>query len=313
MRPAFLLACSILLLGLCLVAGPARAQDRDTPLSTFKDCSNCPEMVVIPAGRFVMGSPPTEPGRFDTEGPRHIVTLRAFAIGKYVVTDKEFLAFLEDTGYQPEPCDKLLGLSWQVPTYGRAYPPGGVESPRTPAVCLSWYDAQAYIKWLNGKVRALHARTGAAKDVSTAGDDGPYRLPSEAEWEYAARAGTTTARWWGNGIGKNNANCNGCGSKWDNDLLAPEGSFKPNPWGLYDVLGDAWQWVADCWNDSYVHAPTDGSAWLTGDCTKRVWRGGSWDNLPAFVRSAARNRGDAHNRDFDYESYAGFRVAKTLP
>ncbi len=262
-------------------------------------------MVAIPAGHFIMGSPPGEPGRFDTEGPRHPVTLKAFAIGKYVVTDAEFLAFLRETGYQPEPCDKLLGLSWQVPTYGRAYPPGGTESPRQPAVCLSWYDAQAYLKWLNGKVHPGSAAAG--------GGDGPYRLPSEAEWEYAARAGTATARWWGNALGRNNANCNGCGSRWDNDALAPAGSFGPNPWGLYDVLGNVWQWVADCWNDSYVHAPTDGSAWTTGDCSKRVWRGGSWNNLPAFVRSAARNRGDARNRDFDYASYAGFRVAKALP
>ena len=157
------------------------------------------------------------------------MSLRAFAIGKYDVTDAEFLAFLRETGYQPEPCDKLLGLSWDVPTYGRAYPPGEAESPRQPAVCLSWYDAQAYIKWLNGKVHAVGVSTANA---DAAGQGEPYRLPSEAEWEYAARAGTTTARWWGDGIGKNNANCNGCGSPWDNDLLAPSGSFGPNPSGL---------------------------------------------------------------------------------
>ncbi|HEY1719931.1 MAG TPA: formylglycine-generating enzyme family protein [Magnetospirillaceae bacterium] len=290
----------LILFAACVVAIPAWAQNHDSH-GTFKDCADCPTMVAIPAGHFIMGSPTNEPGRFDTEGPRHPVNLRAFALSQSDVTDEQFLAFLRTTGYQPEPCDKRLGLTWDVPNYGRAYPPSPTEAPHLPAVCLSWYDAQAYIKWLNAQVNAAHP------------GEGTYRLPSEAEWEYAARGGTNTVRWWGDTIGKNNANCNGCGSKWDNDLLAPAGSFGPNPFGLYDMLGNAWQWVEDCWNDSYVHAPGDGSAWQTGDCTKRVWRGGSWDNLPSFVRSAARNRGDAHNNDFDYASYAGFRVAKSLP
>jgi formylglycine-generating enzyme required for sulfatase activity len=293
----------LVLLPLAVLAGFApRAIAAETEQASgprhFRDCSECPEMVTIPAGRFVMGSPAGEVGRFDTEGPRHNVMVPAFALGVYDVTDDEFLAFLRETGYQPDPCDKLLGLAWRSPRRGIAYPPGSGESPRQPAVCLNWYDAQAYIGWLNKKV---------------GGDaHGPYRLPSESEWEYAARAGTTTARWWGNPIGKNNANCNGCGSQWDNDLFAPSGTFGPNPFGLYDMLGNAWQWVADCWNDNYLRAPADGSAWLAGDCSKRVLRGGSWDNLPAFVRSAARSRSDARNADFDYASYAGFRVAKSL-
>ena len=271
----------------------------------FQECTDCPKMVAIPAGKFMMGSPATEPGRFDAEGPQHIVSVRAFAIGKFEVTNAEFLAFLRETGYQPAPCDPILGLSWQSPGRGLAYPPGQTNPPLEPAVCLSWNDAQAYLAWLNGKVRGL---ASAAKSR-----DGPYRLPSEAEWEYAARAGTTTARWWGDAIGVGNANCSGCGSQWDGKLIAPVGSFGRNPFGLYDMLGNVWQWVNDCWNESYIGAPTDGSSWTSGDCSKRVLRGGSWSNVPVFVRSATRSRADAAGRGFDYSSYAGIRVARTLP
>ena len=142
---------------------------------------------------------------------------------------------------------------------------------------------------------------------------GGYRLPSEAEWEYAARAGTTTARWWGEQVGVAKANCHGCGSQWDNNLIAPVGSFGPNPFGLFDVLGNVWEWTADCWNENYRGAPVDGSVWTAGDCAKRVMRGGSWSNIPVFVRSAARSRGDRSGGDFDYSSYVGFRVALSLP
>jgi formylglycine-generating enzyme required for sulfatase activity len=169
---------------------------------------------------------------------------------------------------------------------------------------VSWYDAQAYVAWLNAKV---------AKRAMKPGTAGPYRLPSEAEWEYAARGGTTSARWWGNGVGTGNANCNGCGSRWDGRDLAPVNSFGPNPFGLYDMLGNVWQWTEDCWNDSYIGAPADGRARVSGACEERVMRGGSWSSLPIFVRSAARNRNAMSGRDFDYANYVGFRVARTLP
>jgi len=163
------------------------------------------------------------------------------------------------------------------------------DDDRLPVVSVTWDEAASYCEWAGG------------------------RLPTEAEWEYAARAGSTTSRWWGEAVGAGRANCNGCGSTWDNSLLAPVGSFGPNPFGLYDMLGNVWQWVDDCWHDTYIGAPEDGSSWATGHCDRRVMRGGSWDNLPVFVRSAARSRGYADGADFDYSSYAGFRLARTLP
>ena len=291
---------SVLLIGTVLVASIAAAGSRaeERAKREFRDCADCPEMVAVPAGRFIMGSPAGEHGRFDAEGPSHAVSVRAFALGKYDVTSEEFLIFLRETGYQPAPCDPVLGLVWRSPGRGLAYPPGDVQPPRWPAVCLNWFDAEAYLAWLNAKLR---------------GRVPPYRLPSEAEWEYAARAGTTTVRWWGDAIGTGNANCNGCGSAWNGRELAPVGSFAPNPFGLHDMLGNVWQWTSDCWNESYAGAPSDGSAWTTGDCSKRVLRGGSWSNVPEFVRSAARSRADAAGRDANYSSYAGFHVARALP
>jgi len=292
---------AVLLIGAAFAVSAAASAAAPVPEKVareFRDCADCPERVALPAGKFVMGSPPGEKGRFDSEGPPHAVSLRAFALGKYDVTSEEFLTFLRETGYQPAPCDPISGLGWRSPGRGLAYPPGGVAPPRWPAVCLNWYDAEAYIAWLNAKVR---------------GGNGPYRLPSEAEWEYAARAGTSTSRWWGEAIAAGHANCNGCGSQWDGKEIAPVGSFDANPFGLHDMLGNVWQWTSDSWNESYVGAPSDGSAWTTGDTGKRVLRGGSWSNVVAFVRSAARSRADAAGRDLDYSSYTGFRVARALP
>ena len=280
------------------------AQAQEHKDREFQECKDCPIMVGIPAGDFAMGSPSSERGRFDTEGPQHRVTIKAFALGKYDVTSEQFLAFLRDTGYQPAPCNPILKMTWRSPGDGHAYPPYDIEPRRWPAVCLDWNDANAFIAWLNKKV----ARPG----VNPA--KGPYRLPTEAEWEYAARGGTTTTRWWGDEIGTGNANCNGCGSKWDNSELADVDALKPNPFGLYGILGNAWQWTADCWHPNYVGAPKNGSAWVTGgDCKKHVLRGGSWDNLPIFVRAATRSGGTADGGEYDYSSLAGFRVARNLP
>jgi formylglycine-generating enzyme required for sulfatase activity len=269
----------------------------------FKECPECPAMVGIPAGDFAMGSPTSEQGRFENEGPRHTVSVKAFALAKYPVTGEEFLAFLQKTGYQPAQCNGLLGIGWHSQGDGRAYSPFVVEPRRWPAMCLDWKDANAYVKWLNGRLRAARP--------TVKGD--PYRLPSEAEWEYAARGGTVTARWWGEDIGKNNADCNGCGSPWDNKVLADVESFAPNPFGLYGMLGNVWEWTEDCWHKSYVGAPKDGSPWRERTCARHVLRGGSWNNLPVFVRAAARTGGAENGGEYDYSSLAGFRLARTLP
>jgi len=262
-------------------------------------------MLGIPAGTFTMGSPPNEPGRFDTEGPQHDVTVKAFALGKYNVTVEEFLLFLKQTGYRPEPCNPILNLGWRSPGNGLAYPPFIGQPARWPAACLDWRDAQAYVEWLNRKLRETRPELGDR--------EGPYRLPSEAEWEFAARGGTTTSRWWGNDIGAGRANCNGCGSPYDYKVLAEVDAFDPNPFGLYGMLGNVWQWTGDCWHESYAGAPTDGSAWQEPYCDRHVVRGGSWNNLPIFVRSASRTGSIANGSEYDYSGVAGFRLARTLP
>ena len=169
-----------------------------------------------------------------------------------------------------------------------------LQKSKTSQRCRWWpsrsCDAKKYVGWLS--------RASAAE----------YRLLSEAEWEYAARAGTTTGYFWGDDVGSGNANCNGCGSRWDDKKTAPVGSFAANGFGLHDMLGNVWEWVDDCWNDSYAGAPSDGGAWTTGDCDRRVLRGGSWYEDPRDVLSAHR---DGHWTD-DRDGNGGFRVARTL-
>jgi formylglycine-generating enzyme required for sulfatase activity len=244
------------------------------PGNSFKECATqCPEMVVIPAGSFTMGSPAGF--GHDNEHPAHAVTIAAaFAISKYDVMFADW-----DACANYGDCDAQVGDSG----FGRG---------RMPVINVSWYDAQQYVAW-------LAAMTGQ-----------PYRLLTEAEYEYAARAGTTTAYPWGDAIGKNNANCNGCGSQWDGQKPAPVGSFPPSKFGLYDMVGNVWIWVEDCYHSTYNGAPTDGSAWTTGgDCGNRFVRAGAWDRPPDTVRSAARGaRGDTAARF----NNRGFRVARTL-
>lgn len=289
--------CAVVVIVAAAIADPA---DR-----SFKECPNCPDMIGIPAGRFVMGSPAREPGRFEAEGPQRIVSVKAFALAKFNVTSEEYLTFLRTTGYEPEPCNRILNMRWRVPNKGVAFPPFDEEPSLWPASCVSWKDAHAYVAWLNQKVREARP--------ALAGRPGPYRLPSEAEWEYAARAGTTTARWWGDAIGVGNANCNGCGSKYDFHALANIDSFTPNPFGLYGMLGNVWEWTEDCWHKAYLGAPADARPWTEKGCTRHVLRGGSWDNVPVFVRSAARVGAEDNGAEYDYSAMAGFRVARDLP
>ena len=185
--PRRLFPASLIVVLALAASGTGRAQDqRDRE---FQECPDCPKMVGIPSGTFLMGSPPKESGRFDSEGPQHSVAIKAFALGKYPVTSNDFLPFLKATGYQPLPCNKMLNMGWHSPGHGQAYSPYNGDAPRWPAICLGWDDAEAYIAWLNAKVR-LARPAAAARERSLSSAE-------EAEWEYAARAGTTTARWWG--------------------------------------------------------------------------------------------------------------------
>jgi formylglycine-generating enzyme required for sulfatase activity len=300
----------------CLVSQQAAAQ-RSAPESgsVFRDCSDCPEMVVIPAGKFMMGSSPEEierevelaPGSLAstvlkvalTERPQHEVTIDLpFALAKFPITKNEFSVFVGDTGYTPAAGCRLYALQYHISPQADWRSPGFAQTERDPVVCISWQDAKAYVEWLNKK----------SSGTTNSTNDRPYRLPSEAEWEYAARAGTRTARWWGDPIGRNNAVCARCGSKWDQMQTAPVGSFRPNSFGLYDILGNVTQWTEDCWSESYSDAPIDGAPWLIGNCQRRVARGGDWSGFPWVIRSAARFGLTAESR----VNLSGFRVAKTL-
>jgi formylglycine-generating enzyme required for sulfatase activity len=257
----------------------------------FQDCPDCPEMVVIPAGAFLMGSPDSEEGRWDDEGPVHGVTIgRDFAVGRYEVTRGEFAAFARATGHEESGCRIIEDGEWVLDEARSWLSPGFDQTDREPAVCLNWDDAQDYVAW-------LRLITGK-----------PYRLLSEAEWEYAARAGTTTARHWGEEIGDDQANCEGCGGLSDGRETTPVGSFAANGFGLYDMLGNVWEWVADCWHGDFANAPGNGIVWAGGDCASRVLRGGSWSSSPRVLRAALRTEFGAENRDYS----DGLRVALSL-
>ena len=240
----------------------------------FRDCADCPEMVVVPSGSFMMGSPPSEEGRDDDEGPVHRVSISsAFAVGVYEVTFEEWDACVsagDCGGYRPD--DEGWGRE------------------KRPVINVSRSDARVYVRWLSQKT------------------DEDYLLLSESEWEYVARAGTTTRYHWGDAIGRNRANCNGCGSRWDGELTSPVGSFGANAFGLHDVHGNVWEWVEDCYNDSYAGAPNDGSVWSSGTCSRHVLRGGSWYDDPRFLRAANRGGSGTGYRDNNF----GFRVARTF-
>ena len=242
--------------------------------ATFKDCGPCPEMVVVPPGSFLMGDLHGV-GYFSEKSIRAVRIGYPFAVGKFEITFDQWAACVSDrgcNGYRPD------DLGW-----GRG---------DRPVVHVSWQDAKAYVTWLSRK-------TGKS-----------YRLLSEAEWEYAARATSQTMFPWGNSIGSGHANCDGCGSLWDDDMTAPVGSFAPNPFGLHDMHGNVYEWVEDCWHSDYQGAPSDGSAWTSGGvCQVRILRGGSYDDTPVLVRSANRDGNITGDR---YNLYSGIRVARTL-
>jgi formylglycine-generating enzyme required for sulfatase activity len=257
------------------VARPAAAPPSAMPATSasragdsLRDCPDCPEMMVVPAGSFDMGAAATP---FDR--PVHRVTIaEPFAMSRNEITFEDWDKCVAAGGCKFKPDDRGWGRGDH------------------PVINVSWLDAKEYVGWLAQK-------TGK-----------PYRLPSEAEWEYAARGGTKTPFYWGAQVGARTANCRDCQTGQPVQTLSA-GTFPPNPFGLNDMAGNAAEWLEDCWNESYKGAPSDGSAWSTGQCSMRVLRGGSFDTSSAYLKSAARFRYDSDVRYFGN----GFRVARKLP
>ncbi len=251
---------------LIVSAGFRAAAQSATPGTVFQDCPACPELVVIAPGSFNMG----ELGHTRSM-PVHKVTIaRPFSIGKYQVTFDEWDACVADNG-----CGGLRPND------------GGWGRGRRPVINVSWDDAQSYVGWLSRK-------TGK-----------PYRLPTEAEWEYAARAGASTYFPWGDDIGRGKANCDGCGSPFDNKQTAPVGSFPANAFGLHDAVGNVTEWVEDRWHSDYTGAPTDGSPWQPGDPLRVVLRKGAWYNSAARQHLGYRTGDSPRVKN----GKIGFRVA----
>jgi formylglycine-generating enzyme required for sulfatase activity len=285
------------------------------PHDSFKECDKCPDMVVVPAGRFIMGSAANEKNRDNNEGPAHIVTIESkFAVGRFHITVDQFAAFVSETNYDAG--TKCLSFDygqgkWEERPGHSWRNPGFSQDGTHPAVCLNWNDAKAYADWLARK-------TG--KD---------YRLLSETEWEYAARGQTEPRRDPRYSFGDDEKDLcrygNGADLAWKGvtertwpiapcddgyAYTSPVGAFEANNFGLFDMRGNAWQWTEDCYRDNYTYrdTPLYGEAWTDENCRDHVIRGGSWTNIPSLLRAAARHPSPTMNR-FDN---IGFRVGRTL-
>jgi formylglycine-generating enzyme len=283
----------------------AQTNTKSTGTAELKDCPDCPQLVVIKPGSFTMGSPVTEEGREEGETQHQVTILKSFGLGKYSVTKGEFRQFVKESGYNAKgKCSSLDAkgdmieseqFNWEAP--------GFEQTDKDPVICVNANDAEAYAAWLTKK-------TGNA-----------YRLPSEAEYEYAARAGTTTARYWGESQDDGCKYANGIGSeaqkvfwgkfvKCDDGFVytSPVGNYKPNAFGLYDMLGNAWVWLADCWHDSLKGAPDNGSPWVEKGCTSRIMKGGSFISNHTSLRSASRHKAGTEQRFHNY----GIRIARDI-
>lgn len=287
------------------------------PGMAFRDCPSCPEMVVVPAGEFLMGSSPRDEESLSNEHPQHLVQMQPFALGRHEITRGEYAQFVAATNHQSvADCYTPSGL-WRARSFSWR-DPGFEQRDNHPVVCISWLDAKSYVQWLS-------AETGRT-----------YRLPSEAEWEYAVRAGTVTPWYWGDSEWAywdrpsstpcGNANIfdttygaerflpgdpenEAVGCSDDAVWTAPVGSYMPNAFGVYDMIGNVVEWVEDCRHLDYVGAPRDGTAWTQdGECNRRVIRGGSWHSVERDLRSSTRYASDLDTRSADY----GFRVARPL-
>jgi formylglycine-generating enzyme required for sulfatase activity len=271
-----------------LLPGAAQAAAPAQPGKVFKDCKDCPEMVVLPTGTFTMGTPDNEVGREPDEGPLHPVTFaKPLAISRFQVLAGEWDAYLRDSGYVMSDGDTRPGRECKagVPRYER--------TARHPAVCMNFPEVNAYVAWLSKK-------TGKH-----------YRLVSESLREYAARAGSSGPFPFPFDEGKEYSiakHANTYGAADGYNFTSPAGSFPANAFGVYDMHGNVYEWTADCYNDNYVGAPSDGSAWLTGECTARRIRGNDWGEAPVFSRSGNRNATYPDTRG----DWLGFRVARDL-
>jgi formylglycine-generating enzyme required for sulfatase activity len=301
--PALLLA-----LGLSSASGAGAPQ----ALPRIQDCRECPRMVVIPAGSFIMGSPETEESRSTQEGPAHPVTIaKPFAVALRDVTRAEYARFVRETSRPaPDSCLVLESAASALKAGADWAHPGFRQSDADPVVCVDWNDAQDYLRWLDSK-RPSKARDAAHR----------YRLLSEAEWEYADRAGTTTRYYWGEraedacrfanladrraGAAYPYMKSADCSDGFT--VTSPVGRFPPNPFGLHDMAGNVFQWVADCYQTSYLGAPADGSPWMGEPCEEHVIRGGSFGHLPRLLRSAYRFKDPTDHRSV----FLGFRVARS--
>lgn len=321
LRPPVIVV-AVLLAGLEMGAPASAAAARSEAPAAFRDCANCPEMMPIKPGSFTMGATLEEEERFGASRTirgrglplRKVTFAKGFAMGRYPVTVGQFRSFVEETGYQAsESCvtqfqndghtiyEEARGYSWRAP--------GFAQDDNHPVVCVNAEDAEAYASWLSRK-------TGHR-----------YSLPNEAQYEYAMRAGTTTSFFWGD-----QRDATACEYSNQPDLdqakamagnvptgpeyrfqchdgyayTSPVGTYKPNPWGLYDMFGNIWEWTADCWNDDYKGAPVDGSTWMTGDCDGRSTRGGSFGNAVYSTYAGVRA-----TRHVSYVGHSwGFRVVR---
>ena len=303
----------IVLMLMSIASGRGFAQvASDTVRNSFKDCADCPEMVVIPAGQFVMGTAPDEEERENLSAqfrnrsqPQRRVVVRQFSAGKFEITRGQYRAFAEATHHSGNECFFWNGSDFELDRQKDWRSPGYVQDDMHPVACVSWEDASAYVRWLSQK-------TGRN-----------YRLLTEAEWEYAARAGTTTPRYWGDDASRlcdfgNGADLTAtrqlpAARRWDSATCddrhahtAPVGSFRANAFGLHDMLGNVGEWTQDCWNGNYRGAPPDGRTWASGDCSMRAVRGGAWDDAPTGLRSAYRVGSPTTIRLYS----RGFRVAR---
>ncbi len=279
------------------------------PGETFRDCPDCPEMVVVPAGRFSLGSPEDDPGRVEDEGPQQDIEISSFAVSRFEVTRAQYASFSRDTGRAAGGCFVMEEDGpWQPDADASWREPGFAQSEDHPVVCVSWQDAQAFVGWLNEQVKGE-----------------PYRLLSESEWEYVARAGSSTPYWWGTEEADFCAYANGADTlarerypSWlktgpcaDGYLYtAPVGSYgQANSFGLFDTAGNVWEWVEDCYRDSYAEQPAGGVAFTGGECKRRVLRGGAWGDYGSFyLRTAYRG---AFDPTWSFANL-GLRVARSL-